>query len=790
MRSVSHRGELGRPDGFDAGIAQPEAWDRAREWLGGGRFWSAALVLLITLAVAKSTATVHWVDGIEVIVPIALLAALLMSVLALLPIREPIGLGIGAVLAPVAAVIGAWPQLHHSHPGDVIGPQLIGVWWTRLHDGTATSDPAFYLVLICLLMWVTGAWLSWCVLRWRKPMLGLIPGVAAFATNILNIPSDQNGYVLAMLVLTLALLLWTNYTGSIASAVRAKVKLTGDARWDFWESGLVAMAALIVLGIMLPPLSTGDKTTDLESGIFTSWAQLQQRLSNPGIFRTGSGQGVTGFSDEVKLSGSLQRTRDIVFIYTVVGDYAGPKYFRGVDATITVNGEWKYPGTNGFQSVIPKNQFPDFSENYEKLAGATVDVTMRAPPSGYADVLFYPGQLYKIDRTTLATQVPLVPGPQTDSLQSIDRLSTIQPPTSAGNYAVVSDFSTATQSDLQNAGDQYPDWLTQFSILPSSGYRSPDVLSRIHALALQIVTAAHATNAYDKAAAIEAYLRDNQHFTYTLDATTPKGRDPIDYFLFTSKRGYCEFFATAMGDMLRSLGIPTRLAIGFGPGQYQQSIQANVVRGEDTHTWPEVYFPKYGWIPFEPTADDLSQYTTIQRGQTGSNLCLKDNACDPSQITAGNPGVVTTPRTGRPEPTDPNAGGPGGGITVASISGATVTRIVAFLVVLLLLFLVAASRYLRPRTVMSVWKRMLVLASLAGAERRPGETPLELGRRLQRTFPEAAESVGALAGGFVIAAYAPPEVASTTRSSVMEAWSTLRPMLLRRMFGRLRPTRI
>jgi hypothetical protein len=91
---------------------------------------------------------------------------------------------------------------------------------------------------------------------------------------------------------------------------------------------------------------------------------------------------------------------------------------------------------------------------------------------------------------------------------------------------------------------------------------------------------------------------------------------------------------------------------------------------------------------------------------------------------------------------------------------------------------------------MSVWKRMLVLASLAGAERRPGETPLELGRRLQRTFPEAAEPVGALAGGFVVAAYAPPEVASTARSSVMEAWSTLRPMLLRRMFGRLRPTRI
>ena len=790
MRSVSPSRELGRPDGFDAGIAQSAAWDRAREWLGGGRFWSAVLVLLVTLTVAKSTATVHWVDGIDVITPIAIVAALLMSILALLPIREVVGLAIGALLAPVAAVIGSWPQLHHSHPSDVVGPQLIGVWWNRVQDGSATSDPAFYLVLICLLMWVTGAWLSWCVLRWRKPMLGLIPGAAAFATNILNIPNDQNGYVLAMLVLTLALLLWTNYTGSIANAVRARVKLTGDARWDFWESGLVAMAALIVLGIMLPPLSTGDKTLDLESGVFTSWAQLQQRLSNPGIFRSGGGHGVTGFSEDVKLSGSLQRTRDIVFVYTVVGDYAGPKYFRGVNATLTLGGEWRYPASNGYQQIIPKNQFPDFSENYEKLAGATIDVTMRAPPVGYADVLFYPGQLYKIDRTTLATQVPLIPGPQSDSLQSVDRLSTIRPPTSAGNYAVTADFSTATTSDLESASTTYPDWLTQFSTLPVTGYRSPDVLSRIHDLALQITTSAHATNPYDKATAIEAYLRDPHNYTYTLDARTPAGRDPIDYFLFTSKRGYCEFFATAMGDMLRSLGIPTRLVNGFGPGNFETSIQSWVVRGEDAHTWPEVYFTGYGWIPFEPTADDLNAYTPIPRGQTGNNPCLRDAQCDPSSITAGIPGVVTTPKGGRPEPTDPNAGGPGGGITVASISGATVTRIVAFLVALILLFLVVASRYLRPRTVMSVWKRMLVLANLAGAERRVGETPLELGRRLQRTFPEAAEPVGALAGGFVVSAYAPPEVASTARTSVMEAWVALRPLLLRRVFGRLRPTRI
>jgi hypothetical protein len=90
---------------------------------------------------------------------------------------------------------------------------------------------------------------------------------------------------------------------------------------------------------------------------------------------------------------------------------------------------------------------------------------------------------------------------------------------------------------------------------------------------------------------------------------------------------------------------------------------------------------------------------------------------------------------------------------------------------------------------MLVWKRTLVLARLAGAQRRSGETPYELGRRLAQAFPEASGPVRALADGFVVSAYAPPDIASTSKTSVMEAWTSLRPMLLRRMASRLRRRR-
>src|SRR6266705_5112893 len=289
---------------------------RTREGLPGGAVWTAGLVFLLALAIAKSTVTAQWVPGIEVVPMVAIVGAVFMGLLAGLPIPWGVGVGIGMAAGLFAAGLASWPALHASHPGDALGLGLLNAWWGRILDGSAIADSSFDLYLISSLMWVTGGWLAWCVLRWRRPLLGLVPGAAAFATNLLNFPRDQNGYVLAVLVLTLALLLWTNYTSSIANATRARVKLTGDARWDFWESGLVAMAALIVLAIMLPPLSTVDRTTELASSAFSSWAQLQQRLSHPTVIGRGSGGGTTGFSTDVPLSGPLKRTRDIVFTYT------------------------------------------------------------------------------------------------------------------------------------------------------------------------------------------------------------------------------------------------------------------------------------------------------------------------------------------------------------------------------------------------------------------------------------------------------------------------------------------
>src|SRR5260370_18770855 len=170
---------------------------RTRAALPGGILWTSILVFLLTLAMAKSIVTAEWVVGvgIEVVALVAIGGAILTGLLALTPISWAACLAIGMVLGPVVAAFAAWPSLHAEHATDPASLRLLSLWWARLVDGSAIVDPAFGLFLISWLMWVTGGLLAWCVLRWGRALLALVPCGAAFLTTLLNLPPAQNRYL-------------------------------------------------------------------------------------------------------------------------------------------------------------------------------------------------------------------------------------------------------------------------------------------------------------------------------------------------------------------------------------------------------------------------------------------------------------------------------------------------------------------------------------------------------------------------------------------------------------------
>ena len=138
--------------------------------------------------------------------------------------------------------------------------------------------------------------------------------------------------------------------------------------------------------------------------------------------------------------------------------------------------------------------------------------------------------------------------------------------------------------------------------IPSAGQLTPYLALppldiRISKLAEEVT--ASASNNYDKAIAIERYLRTR--FGYTLDLPRTSQRDPLAHFLFERKNGHCEYFASSMAVMLRTIRIPSRIVTGFRGGEFNDLTGQYVVRASNAHSWVEAYFPGNGWVSFDPT---------------------------------------------------------------------------------------------------------------------------------------------------------------------------------------------
>lgn len=134
----------------------------------------------------------------------------------------------------------------------------------------------------------------------------------------------------------------------------------------------------------------------------------------------------------------------------------------------------------------------------------------------------------------------------------------------------------------------------------------PTITQRTTDLAKKLTLKAR--NNYEKALMIQNYLKSSYKYDLNI-GKFPKGVDTTDYFLFEMDRGYCEHFATSMAVMLRALGIPTRLVTGYAPGEYNPFTGYFEVKVSDAHAWVEVFILDYGWVPFDPTSENVDIQT-------------------------------------------------------------------------------------------------------------------------------------------------------------------------------------
>jgi transglutaminase-like putative cysteine protease len=157
-------------------------------------------------------------------------------------------------------------------------------------------------------------------------------------------------------------------------------------------------------------------------------------------------------------------------------------------------------------------------------------------------------------------------------------------------YEAESQLAAIDSDELRVAPNTVPSGMAEYLKLPPLDIRISNLAEK--------VTVSAPSN-YDKAVALEQYL--STHFGYTLELPRSLPQDPLADFLFVRKRGHCEYFASSMAVMLRSLGVPSRIVTGFRGGEFNDLTGQYVVRASDAHSWVEAYFPGYGWVSFDPT---------------------------------------------------------------------------------------------------------------------------------------------------------------------------------------------
>jgi transglutaminase-like putative cysteine protease len=203
------------------------------------------------------------------------------------------------------------------------------------------------------------------------------------------------------------------------------------------------------------------------------------------------------------------------------------------------------------------------------------------------------------------------------------------------SYTVESVDIKPDNKDLNSAVAGTPADAAVTSVIPSD---LPDPLIQ---LANRITADAETPAA--KAAAIQAYLRSNK-FTYSTEPLPGSGYEALENFLIRDHRGYCEQFASAMAMMARVIGIPSRVSVGFLPGEPDEEGWKVSIR--DMHAWPELYFANYGWVRFEPTPPGVTGAApswTVQDSESSES----DPSADPSsEPTADEVSPGTAPSVG------------------------------------------------------------------------------------------------------------------------------------------------
>lgn len=748
-------------------------------------------LLYLTLAVALDAAG-HVSQGMGILVPITLGAVVVGALMSLSRFDSFFALShaLFAGLAWILFLMAGSAQAEDIAPFlDKGVPELqarvyfvllrLLNWLDAAFNNAASADNFVFVFEISFLLWWLAFLGMWSVLRFGYVWRAVIPAGVVMLVNAYFAPEPIYSLLVLFALLAIFLFIRTNLSEQQLRWRDQHTFVTHELGWDFVRTGLTYSLIVLALAALAPSLGRNVQVRQLLSPLNERWEQTSQDLTRlyQGLNRRPAPVGAS-FGRSLPLGGPR-----------VVGDaqvfnVAAPagRYWRAVVFDTYTGREWVNTGETEAQ-VAPGQLVPVAA--WAERAPLTQTVTIMAPMS---NVVLGAPDLRRIDTSVsvLANGVPagaLEGAPLAEGLPGAVEFTMVR----AGElldvgdrYTLVSNATAATERALESAGEDYPaEIVDRYVQIP------PDFPAEVIGLAQSLTITA--TTPYSKAKAIEAYLRTIP-YNDAIEAPPP-GRDPISYFLFDIRQGYCDYYATAMAMMLRTLGIPARTASGYAEGSYDEEAKLFYVSERDAHTWVEVFFPGLGWVEFEPTAGE----SPLDRPR-GEDPAAAGQAAPPPVFPTPVPGQ-TAPDPGNQPEADPGFEDASGGEATVLFPWWVWALAMPLVIAAVLLFVwrvrVAGPTAFTPELPLLAFDRLQRWAARLGLAPAPSHTPYEQAQRWSRALPQSEPPIRTVADSYVHYRFArPPEAAAgadgeAAYPGLTTAWTELQPALWKAWLRRL-----